>query len=179
MRHYLGNSGADLTIRLQNMVDESAGAKKNFYIELNEAMAFCETIQDRWNFEIMSSAWSTGYNSKKDSMNWYYAVGGFSAHGSGPGRRLDDCTYLLHFHYYFFDRYNWDKGKSVKIGPIRVPDVKLGRLHELGLAQEFNMFGFIKKTVQWTKGQRFDPKTGRLLDAPVDKPADGGGRQDR
>ncbi|WMX45057.1 hypothetical protein RGF97_09605 [Streptomyces roseicoloratus] len=40
-----------------------------------------------------------------------------------------------------WDRYNWDEGKGVSIGPLEIPDGQMAKLHRVGLAQEFDMSG--------------------------------------
>lgn len=40
-----------------------------------------------------------------------------------------------------WDRYNWDEGKGVSIGPLDIPDGEMAKLHRTGLAQEFDMSG--------------------------------------
>ncbi|MGW1513094.1 hypothetical protein [Streptomyces sp. NPDC002394] len=40
------------------------------------------------------------------------------------------------------DRYNWDHNKETKFpGGIVIPDDEMGRLHKVGIAQEFDMRG--------------------------------------
>ncbi|UCA47949.1 hypothetical protein LEL86_00935 [Streptomyces sp. WA6-1-16] len=40
-----------------------------------------------------------------------------------------------------WDRYNWDEGKGVNVGPLDIPDGQMAKLHRVGLAQEFDMAG--------------------------------------
>jgi hypothetical protein len=37
---------------------------------------------------------------------------------------------------------------------VTVPDISLGRLHQVGIAQEFDMTGQINYTIEWEKGER-------------------------
>ena len=39
------------------------------------------------------------------------------------------------------DRYNWDNGKSVQLAGLTIPDTMLGRMHQVGVAQEFDVDG--------------------------------------
>ena len=63
----------------------------------------------------------------------------------------------MNFEYKFFDRYNWDKGKSVTINiagrPVTITDAFMGEFHRMGLANEFNMKGSVYKVVKWRRGQ--------------------------
>ena len=54
--------------------------------------------------------------------------------GGEPQIRVD---HQLHI----FDRYNWDKGKAVGLGPIEVTDEQLQELHRAGLAREYEIHG--------------------------------------
>jgi hypothetical protein len=51
-----------------------------------------------------------------------------------------------------FDRYNWDKGKSVEIAGITITDRFMGEFHRQGLAQEFDCMGSFKRRFTWTAG---------------------------
>ncbi len=96
--------------------------------------------------------------------NWFYAVGGYRAYGSARVRKLPDCTFKMSFGFHFDDMYNWDASKWAPVGGVNVKDTELGRLHQVGLAQEFHMTGTCTKTVNWCFGQRFDSE-GNLLSA--------------
>jgi hypothetical protein len=54
--------------------------------------------------------------------------------GSKPKVSLD---YRVHV----FDRYNWDKGKSTRVGPLTIKDEELQKLHRKGLAREYIVRG--------------------------------------
>jgi hypothetical protein len=58
----------------------------------------------------------------------------------------------LAFQYNFFDRYNWDKGKSVEIAGITITDKFMGEFHRQGLAQEFNCIGSFERRFTWKAG---------------------------
>lgn len=49
-----------------------------------------------------------------------------------------------------FDRYNWDTGKSVTIGPITVTDAFMGEFHRQGLAREYDCYGSLRRRFIWT-----------------------------
>jgi RHS repeat-associated protein len=151
VQHYFGNSGRDYTIRLQKMIDDVPSAKRVFNTELGLAQAFVESLQDG-KHQITSGSTSGGYNGKSESKNWYYAVGGYSAWGKGNATVCKD-EYTLEFQYKFYDRYNWDTGKSVTILGQTVTDAFMGEFHRQGLAREFDMRGAVKKTIKWKKGQ--------------------------
>jgi RHS repeat-associated protein len=149
--HYFDNSGSDYTIRLQGMVDEVPSAKRVYNGEIALAQAFVESLPCG-KHQITSGSASGGYNRKSESKNWFYAVGGYSAWGKGNATVGKD-EYTLEYEYKFYDRYNWDAGKSVTIMGVTVTDAFMGDFHRQGLAREFDMRGSIKKTAKWKKGQ--------------------------
>lgn len=163
MQHYLGNTGAELVIRLKEMVENSSEARKHFYNEANDAMAFAELQSigqgPGISYGIVGS-WTSGYNGK-DNQNWLFAVGGYSGAGKGDVKFLGSSCYEMTFTFNFYDRYNWDYGKYVKIAGKVVDDAELGRLHLVGLAKEFDMTGMHSISIKWVAGQRFD-EAGKL-----------------
>ena len=155
LMHYFGNSGSDYTIRLQKMIDDVPSAKRVQNREIAWAQAFVESLPD--GKHIITSGAPSGaaegaYNTKRESWNWYYAVGGYSAWGKGNAT-VCKHEYTLEFEYKFYDRYNWDTGKSVTILGHMVTDQFMGEFHRQGLAKGFDMRGSAKKTVKWKKGQ--------------------------
>ena len=151
IQHYFRNSGSDYTIRLQKMIDDVPSAQKLYEGELSMAQAFVESLSEG-KHSITSGRASGSYNNKSESWNWYYAVGGYSAWGKGNATVCGE-EYTLEFEYKFYDRYNWDGGKQVTILGQVVTDQFMGEFHRQGLAREFDMFGSMKKTVKWKKGE--------------------------
>ena len=39
------------------------------------------------------------------------------------------------------DRYNWDEGKTTKVGNMKIDDSQMQALHQAGLAQEYDLVG--------------------------------------
>ncbi len=153
LKHYFGNSGKTLTIDLRGMLDEVASAKLLYDSELAFAKKYCETKTADGSYPITSSKPQGGYNTKKESNNWYYAVGGYSCWGKGvvEVKTLEngDKQYTLDFEYKFFDRYNWDTGKKVNIGGVTITDKFMGDFHRQGLAKEFDMAGKVSEKIRW------------------------------
>ena len=151
LQHYLDNSGTDYTIRLQQMIYDVPSAKRLYEKEIAKAQKFVETLPEG-EHQVTSGSASGGYNTKDESWNWYYAVGGYSAWCKGKAKVCKDA-YTLEFEYKFADRYNWDKGKSVNILGVTVTDEFMGEFHREGLAKEFDMNDSVKKTSKWKKGK--------------------------
>ena len=49
----------------------------------------------------------------------------------------------------FYDRYNWDGGKSVTIGGVTITDETMGEFHRQGVAKEFDCYGMVERSVSW------------------------------
>ncbi|MCY7377144.1 MAG: hypothetical protein LH472_14385 [Pyrinomonadaceae bacterium] len=151
--HYFNNSGRDYTIDLEDLLDDVTEEKELYNRELNEAKRFVEASGRTGRFEITSSSARGGYIRQSENRNWYFAVGGYSAWGKGiadvSSNAAGQKSYKLEFEYRFFDRYNWDGGKSVTIFGQVITDEFMGRFHREGLAKEFDMNGSYKKTVNW------------------------------
>ncbi len=155
MLHYLNASGNTLTINLENMIDSGLTAKAHFRNEVSQAQIFVETL-GVGTHSITSKTAESAYNYKNETYNWFFAVGGYSTWGKGTAtivKTAGDLEYDLKFEYRFFDRYNWDAGKSVDIGPIKITDEFMGDFHRQGLAREFDMIGSIKRNFHWKQGE--------------------------
>lgn len=157
--HYLGNTGKDLRIDLEGMINEVSSAKKLYYLEVDQAKAFVETLPVG-TYDITSTKVQGGYNTKSESTNWFFAVGGYSVWGKGKATIQNNSTgreYSLEFEYKFYDRYNWDTGKKVDIFGIEVTDYFMGEFHRQGLAREYNEIGSINRHFIWKHGQTIPP----------------------
>ncbi|HEY3225743.1 MAG TPA: hypothetical protein VGK61_01950, partial [Planctomycetota bacterium] len=138
MLHYMRNVGTDYTIDLEDMLDDVPAARANYNLELEEAKRFVETLAPGVH-EIASTRITPHlYNTKAESYNWYFAIGGYSAWGKGLATVDPSGSYQLNFEYKFFDRYNWDGGKKVTLFGIEITDEFMARFHREGLAMEFD-----------------------------------------
>jgi hypothetical protein len=141
MRHYLGDSGADLNVSPESMM---AGLSKfrsaAQALAQNEATAAYQSITAKTGSKAFSSKWSVYYATKDQSWDWFYAIGGFSYSVTGVVKKTSGGG-SLQYRVHIFDRYNWDNGKSVDIGPFHFEDKELGNLHLKGLAREYVIRG--------------------------------------
>lgn len=138
----------------------------SFEAEAAQAQSFVELL-DVGVHAITSRMMQGGYNKKDENWNWYFATGGYSSWGKGNAtvtKGSGGHEFSLDFEYRFFDRYNWDTGKAVKIFEITVTDEFMGEFHRQGLAREFDCFGSIRRKLTWRKGQAL-PKN--QLDSPA------------
>jgi hypothetical protein len=117
---------------------------------------FVETLPPGSVNSFTSKNLEVGYNTQVESRNWYFAIGGYSTWGKGTatvsGTKADP-TYTVDFEYKFYDRYNWDAGKSVTFAGITVTDRFMGEFHRQGLAQEYDCNGSFKRRLNWKKGE--------------------------
>lgn len=154
MKHYMDASGRTFTINLESMVDSGPTARGRFKNEVRQAQQFVEQL-GVGTHSITSKTAESAYNYKNESKNWYFAVGGYSTWGKGTATVKSGAAgreYELLFEYKFYDRYNWDAGKSVTIGGIEITDKFMGDFHRQGLAREFDMTGSIKRVFRWKQG---------------------------
>lgn len=151
MRHYLGNSGGTLavdpTVMRRDMPAIARAMDASFDAQIRDVAQVKVAGEFRgkpMEFQI-TAPWNGGYATKGQSQDWFYAIGGFSyAHTANvrvtankDGSAHVEITSSVHV----FDRYNWDGGKAVTIGPVTVTDEQLGKMHKVGLAQEFEVRG--------------------------------------
>jgi peptidoglycan hydrolase-like protein with peptidoglycan-binding domain len=154
MKHYMDASGAALTIDLEDMIASGPTATAHFRHEVRQAQLFVEKLVVGSHVFTSLTAESS-YNYKGESTNWYFAVGGYSTWGKGTANvlaRPAGKEYEMRFEYRFYDRYNWDKGKSVTIGPVEITDKFMGEFHRQGYAREYDMVGSITRTFRWKHG---------------------------
>jgi hypothetical protein len=154
MDHYLDNGGADFRTDLEGMIHEVPSATKLYEAELEAALAFVQSLGPG-TYDITSRRPSRGYNTKEDSKNWFFAVGGYSAWGkgratvrdAGEGRR----DFALEFEFEMYDRYNWDSGKQVTLPYVNivVTDHFMGEFHRAGLAREYDVRAAIRRSIRW------------------------------
>lgn len=161
MEHYFKGSGLDLPINLVKMINNVSSAKRFYELEVNQAIKYVEQLP-QGTHNITSIRTQGGYNTKNESKNWYFAVGGYSVWGKGKAivsKSISGREYKLEFEYKFFDRYNWDKGKKVEINipvfneGLEITDEFMADFHRQGLAREYNLVGSFKKTFNWKHGE--------------------------
>jgi hypothetical protein len=152
MRHYLGNSGQMLWVDPAQMAADMPrnAALMDAAFQRDVVAVAQATVAANWSgqpmtFQITTPWRSDTYATRSDSQDWFFAVGGFSyAHTAAVTVRPDSNgrpVISIEANRHIFDRYNWDEGKAVTIAGITVNDRQLGRLHEAGLAQEYEVRG--------------------------------------
>ncbi|WP_445394929.1 hypothetical protein ACSMX9_16860 [Streptomyces sp. LE64] len=154
MSHYLGNSGSPLNLpvdkmmvdvpEFQSYIDKIVQENRGGWHE----RALGEFRENNgkpasFSFEVKGS--EGFYFIGDDNENWFYAVGGVNSNVTGVVTVVPDAhgnpKVAVDYQANVWDRYNWDEGKGVNIGPMKIPDGEMAKLHRVGLAQEFDMFG--------------------------------------
>ena len=82
MYHYFGNTGSDYTIDLAGMVEDVPSAKANIEAEIEVAKWFVESLPDGTH-AICSADTGGGYNTKGETANLFFAIGGYTYWGKG------------------------------------------------------------------------------------------------
>ena len=156
MFHYLGNSGASYTIDLDGMVHDVPSARARYEDEVAQAQEMVERLPVGTH-KIHSRTAENGYNYQSENRNWFFAIGGYTKWGEGTAKVKSNAgvtEYELDFEYKFYDRYNWDAGKSVTFAKITVTDRFMGEFHRQGLAREYDCWGSFKRRFSWKKGEK-------------------------
>jgi len=124
--------------------------------EVFQAQDFVESLPVG-SHQITSRTVETGYNIQTENKNWFFAIGGYKRWGTGQAKVTQNAqgqrSYELDFTYKFFDRYNWDGGKSVTLFGIKITDHFMGEFHRQGLAREFDCLGAVRRRFTWKHGE--------------------------
>lgn len=154
MEHFLSATGTTLIVSVDDMLKDIDSFRKSVtesFENMKKRIAremigvtSCKPIESRFGVGEEADAWA-GHYARGKFTDWFYAVGGFQYSITGTASVIPCSkppTLRLQYRVHVFDRYNWDSGKSTKIfGLIATPDAELGRLHEAGVAQEFDIKG--------------------------------------
>lgn len=155
MAHYLNNSGSPMNLPVDKMMTDVPQFKA--YVD-----NIVRSNQGNWREQALEEFRKNGgkpvafpveardpdesfYFSQDMNENWYYAVGGTNTNVTGVVTAVPDANgnpkISIDYQANVWDRYNWDEGKGVNVGPLDIPDGQMAELHRKGLAQEFDMSG--------------------------------------
>src|SRR5699024_472091 len=152
MRHFLGNTGEDMPIDVDDMMDSSSGLAAEIDATRQQlgqqAIAEAESSGATGPVTFpVNTDWNGYYITQSESEKYFYATGGMEYNINGtvtaypPSTPGGEWTYEMSTEVNSRDRYNWDTGKGVTIGPVTVQDEQMQGLHQSGLAQEYNIVG--------------------------------------
>lgn len=152
MRHFLANTGEDKPIDVDDMIGSAPGLAADIdatHQQLGQ-QAIDQARQSGATGPVtfpVNTDWKGYYIGKGESEKYYYATAGMQYNVNGtvtaypPSTPGGEWTYEMNTQVHTRDRYNWDNGKAVKIGPLTVRDEQMQGLHQSGLAQEYNIVG--------------------------------------
>ncbi|MEU7769403.1 hypothetical protein AB0B25_30555 [Nocardia sp. NPDC049190] len=151
LRHYLGNSGADVNLDPDQIMHDDPGLKQ-IADELvsAEVQRICTEAAATGNYGIpipFQSPWQDYSFDPEQQRDWFLALGSVENSASGvvtvhsPETSGGQPDITVDYRTHIFDRYNWDRGKVTEIAGFDVFDSAIGALHTAGLAQEFDLLG--------------------------------------
>ena len=201
MRHYLDNTGAPLTIDADVMMRDVSSLREAYEVQLRLAQEAADMritemndVQRRMKgaFSLEGRRHADVYCDRSLSEDWFFAIGGFTyyyvadvktkppaketASASSYDTALPEVE--MTFRLEIRDRYNWDQGKAVTLAGITVTDEQLGRLHKVGIANEYDVLGVTSsRTLRWAArefcGVGGAMSTGGFFDRSADAPTAG------
>lgn len=151
LRHYLGNSGEDLTVDPDEILRDAPNVQQItndlVYSELRSIASSVAQTGDYGRPIPFQSEWTGMYLGGVDDRDWFLAMGGIQQSVTGvatihpPDTPGAVPTVTVDYQTHVFDRYNWDDDKSTVILGRRISDATMGGLHTAGLAQEYDISG--------------------------------------
>ena len=150
--HYLGNTGDPQPIDVDAMIRDMPHLKQDS--ELETELLAKQAVEDAAQRGAtgpvtypFDTSWRNDGADQSSQPNWFYATGNFQAATDGtitvypPKDGSSNWTYKYNYRTHVADRYNWDGSKSTTIFGITITDKQLQRLHQTGLAQEYDLSG--------------------------------------
>ncbi|MEU7630286.1 hypothetical protein AB0C34_09915 [Nocardia sp. NPDC049220] len=151
LRHYLGNSGADVNLDPDQIMRNDPGLKQIADdLVSTEVQRICTETTATGNYGIpipFQSPWRDYSFDPEQQRDWFLALGAVENSASGvvivhsPEESGGQPRITVDYRTHIFDRYNWDRGKVTEIAGFDVFDSAIGALHTAGLAQEFDLLG--------------------------------------
>ncbi|GHF45761.1 hypothetical protein GCM10010218_28710 [Streptomyces mashuensis] len=150
MDHYLRGTGTPIELDVDRMLTDDQALRACAQGTLAENAAEwrqkgLEEFEKSGGRPVVIPVESERGKYKHRDLNWFYAVGSANANTTGvvtvvPGEDGKPKV-SLDYQVNVWDRYNWDPGKSTKVGPTTMTDADMARLHTTGLAKEYDMRG--------------------------------------
>ncbi|WP_224282851.1 hypothetical protein [Streptomyces sp. LS1784] len=156
MLHYLDNTGEPLTVDVDRMLRDDPAFRVHVDGLLADREAeWRQTALDAYQkaggapvaipVETVRNTANDFTFKEQQQSNWFHAIGsqgcvvsGVITVNPGPdGKPVVSTQYQVNV----WDRYNWDEGKSTNIGPTNITDDDMAKLHQTGLAQEYDISG--------------------------------------
>jgi hypothetical protein len=158
LMHYFENSGSTYTIDLEGMLAATDRARKVFHADIRDMADYVQLLPPgTWNITSKHVTQNRDtYNYEKETKNWFFAIGGYTVWSKGTATVTATGNFALVYEYHFYDRYNWDGGKHVKIAGVEITDEWMGQFHREGVAQEYDCVGVVKRPMMWSRAAPLD-----------------------
>ncbi|WP_254077075.1 hypothetical protein [Streptomyces pacificus] len=154
MLQYLSGTGETLNLDVDRMLHDDTDFRSGIEQEhlVDNQDAWRQKALDEYNRAggdktVIIPVESAAKHRTLRSDEWFHAVGSHAQNVSGmvtvtPSAHGGEPKISLDYQVNVWDRYNWDKGKATEFpGGVTIEDEDMGRLHAVGLAQEFDMRG--------------------------------------
>ena len=158
LSHYFGNTGEELKVDAKRFFQECPGARRLFLKWLRSAFDYVNQLPEG-EHEFSLTGNDAAECKKEESVNWYYATGGFNAYFRGVAyvdERLTPSWRTLTLTTQYYDRYNWDMGDSFVINNKETLESNMGEFHLMGLAKEYDLSGEFIESFSWRSGDSFE-----------------------
>ncbi len=154
LRHYLGNTGTQLTIPYNTMTKATERARYVLVTEILDMVDYIDQFPPgSWAITSKAPRFDDHtYNYRDETKDWYFAIGGYgvwtkATANVGPDGMIEATVTVK-----FYDRYNWDGGKSVELAGITITDAFMAEFHRQGVAKEYDCVGQTSRALRWARG---------------------------
>jgi len=158
LQHYFENTGTELDIDVNRLINESNAARIRYEQEVAEAKRFVESLEPG-TYEITAINMNGTQITHEDNKNWSFAVGSYYSWGQANYVTVEVTSSKRRFHidfiYKLFDAYNWARGDeplmNLPFFPEKITSTFMGEFHREGLAREYLMNGVLQTSLDWEK----------------------------
>lgn len=149
--HFLDNSGADMHVSPQLMLNEIPPFKASNDMDYRQNILDATSRAIRQNYRgrpikiTIPGRWNAV---AAEGGDWYYAMHEFDfvntavVHVVPASNGKVDVS--IDAKLYVYDKYNWDPNKQARVGYFGIDDEEMARLHQVGLAREYDVRGSMR-----------------------------------
>ncbi|MEU2258279.1 hypothetical protein [Nocardia xishanensis] len=148
LKHYLGNTGKDLILDPDTIMNDDPGLKRHVDNIITTLVRSIAARSAMTGGDRVTASFQSGWEDYTfTNRDWYLAIGSIEACACGAVTVYElksehtEPRITLDYQVHLYDRYNWDGKKKTEIAGAEWSDRELGALHTAGLAKEFDMYG--------------------------------------